>query len=226
MQHEHFQLINEKFFADFVLAEQMDSLLANGWRHFGTHFFRFNVGFLRDELRLVLPLRTDLRNFRLSKSQRRVLRLNEDLNVEIDPIELDREAEDLFDRHKTRFDHSVPDSLYNFLSRNPSSSPCEAKQVRVTKGDRLVAISYLDAGHEATSGIYAMFDPAESARSLGIFTLLKEIEYSIEQGKEFYYLGYCYEGESFYDYKKRFRGTEVFDWKGNWHQTDRLKPSL
>jgi arginine-tRNA-protein transferase len=84
-------------------------------------------------------------------------------------------------------------------------------------GDTLVAVSYFGIGELATSGIYAMFEPTESPRSLGIFTLLKEIEYSIEQGKEFYYLGYCYEGESFYDYKKRFRGTEVFDWNGNWN---------
>ena len=46
--------------------------------------------------------------------------------------------------------------------------------------------------------------------------MLKEIEFAQENGKEFYYQGYAYEGESFYDYKKRFRGTEVFDWKGNW----------
>ena len=46
--------------------------------------------------------------------------------------------------------------------------------------------------------------------------MLKEIEFAIENGKEFYYQGYAYEGESFYDYKKRFRGTEFFGWDGNW----------
>lgn len=215
-QHEHFRLINEEFFADFVLPEKMDSLWANGWRHFGTQFFRYNVGFLRDELRLVLPLRIDLRNFRLSKSQRRVLRRNEDLTVEIAPVEIDRDAEELFDRHKERFDHGVPDSLYNFLSPNPSNSPCEAKQIIVRDNSTPIAISYMDSGRHATSGIYAMFEPAMTGRSLGIFTLLKEIEFSIEQGKSLYYLGYAYEGESFYDYKKRFCSTEAFDWNQNW----------
>ncbi len=32
-------LINEEFFADGVRPAQMDDLLAEGWRHFGTHFF-------------------------------------------------------------------------------------------------------------------------------------------------------------------------------------------
>jgi arginine-tRNA-protein transferase len=61
-----------------------------------------------------------------------------------------------------------------------------------------------------------MFDPDESERGLGIFTMLKEIEHAIDTGRSFYYQGYAYAGESFYDYKKRFRGTEVFDWKEGW----------
>jgi arginine-tRNA-protein transferase len=65
-----------------------------------------------------------------------------------------------------------------------------------------------------------MFEPDAAHRRLGIFTLLKEIEYAIETGKEFYYLGYAYEGRSFYDYKKRFRGSEAFDWAGNWKTFD------
>ena len=220
MQHELFRLIDERFVADLVTADEMDLLWADGWRHFGTQFSLQRRRPSR-ELRIVLPLRIDLANFRLSKSQRRVLRRNEDLEVEVVPVSIDRDAEELFDRHKERFDHSVPDSLYNFLSPNPSNSPCDAKQVIVRDNGTLVAISYMDVGHRATSGIYAMFEPAMTGRSLGVFTLLKEIEYSIDQGKEFYYLGYAYEGQSFYDYKKRFRGTETFDWNKNWMPYDK-----
>jgi arginyl-tRNA--protein-N-Asp/Glu arginylyltransferase len=61
-----------------------------------------------------------------------------------------------------------------------------------------------------------MFDPDLPGRSLGILTMLKVIEFTIESGKEFYYQGYAYEGSSFYDYKKRFRGTESYDWNRNW----------
>ena len=77
-------------------------------------------------------------------------------------------------------------------------------------------MSYFDIGKKASSGIYAMFDPEVSMRGLGIFTMLKEIEFAVDTGKQFYYQGYAYEGSSFYDYKKRFRGTESFDWNGKW----------
>ena len=58
--------------------------------------------------------------------------------------------------------------------------------------------------------------PEETQRSLGILTMLLEIDFALRSGKKFYYHGYAYEGNSFYDYKKRFSGLERYDWRGNW----------
>jgi arginine-tRNA-protein transferase len=208
--------INEEFFADDVGPAQLDELLAEGWRHFGTHFFRYSLNIYDGEIRRVLPLRISLAHFRISKSQRRVLSRNADLRVENRPIEITPDSEELFHRHKMRFDHGVPTSIYNFLSAQPATVPCEGREIAVYAGERLVAVSYFDVGATTLSGIYAMFEPDEAQRRLGIFTMLKEIEYAIGSGREFYYQGYAYEGESFYDYKKRFSGLEAYDWCGNW----------
>src|SRR3954468_15450203 len=208
--------INEQFVADKVSPAQLDTLLANGWRHFGTHFFRYSYGFYKLDVRRVIPLRVRLADFSPSKSQRRTLRRNSDLETIIRAIEITHDVEVLFDRHKRRFKSGVPESVYDFLSLKPSDEPCEAKEVAVYENDRLVAVSYFDAGAISNSGIYAMFDPVASSKRLGIFTMLKEIELSIAEGKEFYYQGYSYEGSSFYDYKKQFCGSEAFDWSGKW----------
>ena len=61
-------------------------------------------------------------------------------------------------------------------------------------------------------------------RRVGIFTMLKEIEYAIAAGKRYYYHGYAYEGESFYDYKKKFNAVEYFDWAGNWLSLEKETP--
>ncbi len=208
--------INDEFHAESVSPAQMDGLLAGGWRHFGTHFFRYSFGIYDMEIRNVIPLRIRIADFSLSKSQRRVLRRNSDLEVLVRPVEITPEKEELFERHKLRFDHGVPNSIYDFLSREPACLPCDALEAAVYDRGRLLATSFFDVGERAISGIYAMFEPTESRRSLGIFTMLKEIEFAIENRKEFYYQGYCYEGESYYDYKKGFRGTEIYDWNGNW----------
>jgi len=210
--------INEQFFADRVSPDQLDVLLAKGWRHFGTQFFKYSYGFYELDVRLVIPLRIRLRDFSFSKSQRRALKKNDGLEVVIRPIAITPEAKALFDIHKERFKSGVPESIYDFLSDEPATIPCEANEIAVYDNARLAALSYFAIGAASNSGIYAMFDPADSARGLGIFTMLKEIEYAIETGKEFYYQGYSYEGNSFYDYKKRFRGSEAFDWNGRWER--------
>ena len=208
--------INEEFYADAVTPGQLDVLLSDGWRHFGTHFFRYNLAVYNGEIRRVLPLRIRLADFTLSKSQRRVLRKNEDLRVEIRPIAITDESNALFHRHKERFDQGIPASIYDFLSAQPATIPGDGREIAVYRGKALVAVSYFDVARNSISGIYAVFDPDESTRRLGIFTMLKEIEFAIETGRDFYYQGYAYEGESFYDYKKRFSGLEQFDWDGRW----------
>jgi arginyl-tRNA--protein-N-Asp/Glu arginylyltransferase len=210
--------INEQFFAERVTPAQLDLLLAQGWRHFGSQFFRYSYGFYELDVRLVIPLRIRIADFSLSKSQRRTLRQNTDLTPIVRPINVTSDAEYLFHVHKRRFKSGVPDSLYDFLSRHPASEPCGANEIAVYESDKLIAASYFDVGTTANSGIYAMFDPQYASRRLGIYTLLREIEIASESGKEFYYLGYAYEGSSFYDYKKQFRGSEWFDWAGNWRR--------
>lgn len=213
-------LINEEFYTRRVSPQQLDWLLANGWRHFGEQFFRYNVGLHESELRRVLPLRIRLVNFAISKSQRRVLKKNQDLQIVIRPIETTPEKEILFERHKKRFKHNVPDSLDDFLSDAPAAVPCEALEVCVYQNSKLLAASFFDVGARTVSAVYAMFDPQETGRSLGIFTMLLTIDYAAKNGKTFYYPGYAYAGNSFYDYKKRFSALETFDWNGEWKDYD------
>jgi arginyl-tRNA--protein-N-Asp/Glu arginylyltransferase len=211
---------NEAFEAESLSPAQLDVLLAGGWRHFGTYFFRYNLGIYEGGIRRVKPLRIRLADFHLSKSQRRVLRRNADLYVSIGPFSVTPETHDLFERHKRRFKSGVPNSIYEFIARDAESSPTELFQITVRNDGKLVAASFFDLAEHSVSAIYGCFDPDETARSLGIFTMLKVIEYATAVGFEFYYHGYAYEGSSFYDYKKRFNAVEQYDWNGVWIKSE------
>ncbi len=221
MDFADFNLINESFFAERVTPLQLDYLLSEGWRHFGKHFFRYNVGSYDNELRLVEPLRIRLSDFQLSKSKRRIKRKNKDLKVIVRPAVIDNQKEEMFKRHSARFKRAVPLSIYTFLDENPANTPCDTLELCVFENERLAAVSFFDVGEIAVSSIYAMFEPELARRSLGILTILLEIEFAIKEAKTFYYLGYAYDGESFYDYKKEFNASEVFDWNGNWTNVER-----
>lgn len=217
MDSRELTFINDEFLADSVGEEDLERLLAAGWRHFGRYFFRYSIAIHQRNYRIVMPLRIRLEEFRLTKSLRRISRINSDLHSAIGPITFDSTVHRMFDLHKQRFNGMKPESIYHFLDPNADRVPTKGKELRLSYSiGETLAVSFFDETPDSLSGIYAMFDPMHSQRSLGIQTLLNEIDLAKESGKSFYYLGYAYLGESFYDYKKRFPGTEYFDWHGNW----------
>lgn len=209
----------EEYFVCWSAApEEMDAWWADGWRHFGPLFFRYRSARPGGRGCTVVPLRVAVERFAPSRSQRRIIARNRDARVEIGETAVNGELEEMFERHKTRFRTDVPESLSVFLSPlAPGRLPCRNETIAVRLDGRLVAASFLDVGRRATSAVYAMFDPTESRRSLGVFTMLEALRYTRETGRAYYYPGYACREPSVYDYKKNFAGLEQFDWRGGWH---------
>jgi arginine-tRNA-protein transferase len=206
-------LIFEEFECEQAPPEMMDAALAQGWRHFGTKFFRYSLQSVREQWHTVLPLRIQLADFVLSKSQRRILKRNLDLLSSIAPTVVTAEISEMFQRHKERFSENVPEALHDFLGVEPSTKPCQGMALQCRLENELVASSFMDIGKAAISSIYGVFEPEYSKRSLGIFTMLLEIEFAKRVGMKFYYPGYATSGESHYDYKKKFSALQGFDWR-------------
>ncbi|HWW76985.1 MAG TPA: GNAT family N-acetyltransferase [Pyrinomonadaceae bacterium] len=200
---------------------RMDELWAEGWRHFGAVFFRYRLWQHGGRWLTVTPLRIDLGRFEPSRSQRRVMARNRDLRVETRPTEIVAEMRRMFRRHRLRFREQVPESLDNFMSYQPATVPCRNETIRVYSGPRLVAAHFLDVGDEASSSVYSMFDPEESRRSLGVYTILLAVERALSLGQRHYYPGYATREPSPYDYKKSFAGLEEYDWRGRWLPLER-----
>jgi len=204
--------INEVGSASAVPRQRMDELWAQGWRHFGPRFFRYSLMWQDDEWKRVVSLRVPLSDWSPSKSQRRTLRKNEDLEVQISGANPNEEACVLFEAHKQRFRSNVPDDLSDFLGDAPNGCPGPCLQVEVKSEGRLLAVSYLDLGVTSCSSIYGVFEPEESSRRLGIFTMLQEMLYAKEAEMDYYYLGYACIENSPYDYKKEVGPQEIWNW--------------
>jgi leucyl-tRNA---protein transferase len=208
---------DEEYFACLkVSPAQMDFLWAEGWRHFGIYFFRYPTSFHGENKFSVMPLRIDLGRFSLTRSQKRVLAKNHDARIVTQPAAVDIGKHDLFEKHRVRFKENIPTSLNDIVSPMPASVPCPNREICVYLGERLVGVTYLDLGQHATSAVYAIFDPAEAKRSLGILMILHSIQFSRERRYRYYYPGYAYHEPFAYDYKKRFRGLQYLDWTLGW----------
>ncbi|MBX7210862.1 MAG: GNAT family N-acetyltransferase [Verrucomicrobiaceae bacterium] len=225
MTFEDSLFINESFeTAGAVPPELMDAAWAAGWRHFGCHFFRYSLQFdeITAGLQHIRPLRIDLTRHFFSRSQKRVLARNEDVDWEIVPARADAEVQAMFQRHKTRFKANPPGFLSDYLhAGSPATLPCECLELRASVGGGLVAASFLAVGATAASSIYGVFDLDHSRRSLGTLTMLREIEHCRALGLRHYYPGYATLESSAYDYKKRFRALQWLDWRsGEWIDCD------
>jgi leucyl-tRNA---protein transferase len=208
--------INEAGELEQASPELMDRCWADGWRHFGSYFFRYSRMSEARGFKTVTPLRMRLENFVLSTSQTRVMKRNANLELRIQDARIDLEKRELFALHTQRFTENIPDSLHTFLGFDPARVPCETKELLLFKEGRLIAATFLDIGAKSTSSIYSIYDPYESKHSLGVYLILCSIKHSIALGKTFYYPGYATLEPSVYDYKKRFAALEFFDWNGNW----------
>jgi len=200
--------------------EVMDRRWSLGWRHFGREFFRYSLSLNEDgSWHRIQPLRMVVAEFTLTARHRRILKKNADLKLEIGPARVDAAREAIFLRHRERFKSNIPDSLRVFLPESdPATQPCTCQEILLTAPTgELLAVSFLDLGLESCSSVYAIFEPAASARSLGICTFLHEIAFAQQTGRRYLYPGYATVEPSHYDYKKTFAALEAYHWRsGRW----------
>jgi len=136
-------------------------------------------------------IRVHVPSFQPSRSQRRAARRNADLTVERVRPSVSSEHLRLYNRHSRERGLSQREQLatetdYRFFLVETS---VDSWELRYLDDKRLIAVSILDFGQRAVSSVYHYFDPDESRRSLGVYSVLREIELCRELGMEWYYLG-------------------------------------
>lgn len=188
------------------------AFMDRGFRRSGRVFYRPACA----ECGSCIPLRVPVDRFKSSRSMRRIWRKNADVAVVEGDGQPSKAKYDLFvryldgqhDKTMSREMESFRDFLYG--------SPVPAKEFYYKLGERLIGVSIADDLPNAFSSVYMYFDPAESARSLGTFSVLAEIDHCRREGIAYYYLGYYVPGSKTMAYKARFTPAEILDDTGEW----------
>lgn len=208
-------LTYEHFVASEVRPQELDWLLSQGWRKFGVSFYRPAC----PKCRACQPMRIPVQRFAPSKSQRRVLRRGSQVTLTLEPVHYRPEFFELYARHsQARFGQQADADDFLVHLHTPSC-PCMLGLYHVE--GRLVSVSYLDMGEESLNSVYFVFDPEVAALSLGILSILREIDLAKHLGLDFYYLGFVVPGCPRMAYKERFRPQERYVWERNaWEEAD------
>lgn len=182
--------------------DEFDAQLALGDRRSGPFLYRPTC----PGCQACEPLRLPVADLKLSKSQRRVWKKNQDLVVEMASATFSAEKLHLYNRHK--MERGLARSETPMEQRGYTSwflrSCARTLELRYRLGEKLIGVSILDAGARDLSSVYFYFDPDHSDRSLGTFSVLFEARWLQQQGGRYYYLGLYAEGSRHIEYKSRF----------------------
>jgi arginyl-tRNA--protein-N-Asp/Glu arginylyltransferase len=169
-----------------------------------------------------MAIRVPVEGFRPTKSQRKALRRNEDVHVELGPPS---PSEEKLELHNRFVEHRFERGESSFRSLDTyeevfGASPITTQEMRYRIDGRLVGLGLVDVLPNVISSVYFYFDPGEQRRSLGTFSALKEIELARESGRNFLYLGYYITDCREMNYKARFQPCELLHPDGEWRPFD------
>ena len=194
-------------------AEIHEAMLDQGFRRMGQLLFRP----LCPTCSACRSLRLDVNKFALNKSRRRLMRRNADLTVELAPPQYSEEKRALLERYldarhvgpmvaeeqsMLQYMFSGTDHSYEFSYRDAD--------------ERLIGLGLFDLTANVGSSVYFYFEPAESRRSLGTYSMLREIEFTKNAGARWFHPGFFIEGCAAMDYKARFQPAEIMDENRLW----------
>jgi len=206
---------------EWLSPEEYDELLAMGWFRGRGIMFRAGIICFDGGLQSTLNIRIPVADFVPKKSHRKLLRRNRSkYRIVWNVAKTDDARNALFNEHAKRFKEYTYATIEEAFLTNGPERQFEEYECAVYLGDELVALSYVDVGANAMASIMCCFGDQHSSDSLGIYTMLEEIEFAKNKGVAFYYPGYVMDQSKAFDYKLSLGPVEWLTHDGIWQQGD------
>ena len=197
-------MFTQRHYPSKIAPAELDQYLARGWFRMGQLIFTTRFIFFFAKLYSVIWLRLPLEEYVPKKRLRKLSRRNHArFRVAYGPMRIDREKEMLYIRYRIDRERLSADSLYSSLLDFNGKSIYNTWETRVYDGDKLIAFSFFDLGKDSAESITGVYDPDYQQFSLGIFTMLLEVEFLQARGMRYYYPGYIVPGYHPFAYKTR-----------------------
>ncbi len=195
---------------DHCPPETYEALLERGWRRFGRVFFRPACAACKE----CRSLRVDVERFRPNRSMRRTLKRNLDLRVGLRRAAVSDQHRELYDRYhrdmaQRRGWSEKSITLLKYYRTFVEARQSFGHEMLYLDGDRLVAVALVDLLPRAVSAVYCYYEPEMRERSLGVYSVLRQIDLARELGAPYLYLGFWIEGNESMRYKANYRPHEI-----------------
>lgn len=206
----------------------LDKLLALGYFRTANYMLRTRVMLYNSELYNLFHIRYHLNTYQFPKSLRKLYNKNiKHFYHKISPFVNTKEKEFLFSKHQVRFKGSNTSSLHKYLFDCENFSLFNTYQVEIfdKSTNQLVAYSIFDIGTNSLASILGIFDSRYEAFSLGLYSMILEVQYGKEQNFNYYYPGYIADKPSPFNYKTRLgKRPEYYNWFDDaWYALDDIE---
>lgn len=201
----------------------LSELSRMGFRRSGDFVYRPECHLCRQCLSSRVPVDT----FVMNSSQKKAWKRNQDLELKV------TRTQDASDLHYQLYEryinerHSDGDMFppsYDQFEKFLIHSCSNSFFLELWKDDHLISVSTCDILDDGISAVYTFFDPDEQKRSLGVFAVLKQIEYVKSKHQSYVYLGYWVPHSAKMNYKSQYAPFELL-LDGQWRRINRyLKP--
>ena len=182
-------------------------LISAGFRRSGTQVYRPHCGSCNACESIRLPVNT----FAPSKSQKRIIKRNQDLTIRIShndkPEYYPLYESYINQRHTDGSMYPATLEQYQGFVLSPWNN---ALFIELHTNDELIGVAVTDKLVSSLSALYTFFKPEEHQRSLGNFAILQQIELAKSLNKPFLYLGYQIDTCQKMSYKQNFLPHERF----------------
>ena len=191
-----------------------EPLLSAGFRRSGSDVYRPRCA----TCNACQSLRLAPSQFKASRSQKRIRRLNRDVKIHV----AREDKPEYFQLYERYINQRHQDGTMYPASHEQYASfvLCEWLSplfIECWLDDNLVAVAVTDELSQALSAIYTFYEPRLSHRSLGTFAILSQIQLGIELNKHWLYLGYQVDDCQKMNYKQHFRPHQRFI-AGQWQE--------
>lgn len=179
-----------------------------GFRRSGDFIYRPHCGVCQ----ACVPVRIPVARFKPSRSQRRIWRRNQDLEVRAHPAVFSSEHFSLYARYQASrhpgggMDDPNPEKFLNFLV----ASQIDSVFYEFRLADRLLAVAVVDFLPDSLSAVYTFYDPDERARGLGVHAVLWQMEEARRRQLPYVYLGYWIGESPKMAYKANYAPLEAY----------------
>ena len=190
------------------ISQKLNSALTDkGFRRSGHLLYRPDC----NSCKACIACRIPVKKFKSKGSFKRILKINQDIRVEVSSkLNLDES-------------YALYESYINHRHLDGDMFPATEKQFstfilentddtiffKFFDKERLIAVSVADILQDGLSAVYCFYDPVAKRRSLGTYAILYQIHRVLEQKHLYLYLGYWIKNCRKMLYKTRFRPLEM-----------------